>query len=147
MKKTKISKKICAVLAAGVLSLCLGFTACGDLESSLQDEIEAAYLEYMQDVDEDVYSVRVKDYAGTYGDNTVVLAYWVSSSAAVSAETVEFCVMDTEDTLIYICDLPDSSYDVVVYTEAQEIKDLQKAFDDGDITKANLYTIQWSLRW
>lgn len=147
MKKMKISKAICAILAVGTLSFCFGLSACGSLESSLQDEIETAYLEYMQSVDEDVYGVSAKDYAGTYEDNTVVLATWVSSSAAVSAETVEFFVTDGAETVIYICDLPDSSYDVVVYTEAQEIKELQKAFDDGDITKANLYTIQWSLRW
>lgn len=107
------------------------------LDDDMMEEIETAYLTYCQENIEGVYEVSIKVYAGTYSGNIVVMAHWKSNEVDTTTEVVECCVGD-----IFICWCNDSSYEVIVYTAENEIKELASAYNDGDVSEDELYTIQ-----
>ena len=64
-----------------------------------------------------------------------------SNNLVVSETVIEYYVDD-----VFVCDLPNGSYSLIVYTQSKEIADFQSAYNDGIITKNNLMSIRNALK-
>ena len=117
-------------------------SACvGKLSKDKEAEIATAYLEYLQAKDTDYYETTFEKYAGTYSDNIVAVLKWEAHDKTVVAVNIDLYVDD-----IFICKLPQGDYCVMVYTKDKNIKTLEEAYNDGDITKDNLKSIARNLK-
>ena len=127
---------ICCFLACFSLSGCVS-----KLSEDRKTEIATAYLEYLQAKDTDYYETTFEKYAGTYSGNIVAVLKWNAHDKTVVAVNIDLYVDD-----IFICKLPQGDYCVTVYTKDKNIKTLEEAYNDGDITKDNLKSIAMNLK-
>lgn len=127
---------VCCFLACFSLSACVG-----KLSKNKETEIATAYLEYLQAKDTDYYETTFEKYAGTYSDNIVAVLKWKAHNKILVAVNIDLYVDD-----IFICKLPQGDYCIMVYTKDKNIKTLEEACNDGDITKGNLKSIARNLK-
>ena len=127
---------ICCFLACFSLSGCVS-----KLSEDRKTEIATAYLEYLQAKDTDYYETTFEKYVGTYSGNIVVVLKWKAHNRILVAVNIDLYVDD-----IFICKLPQGDYCVMVYTKDKNIKTLEEAYNDGDITKGNLKSIARNLK-
>ncbi len=96
--------------------------------------IEKAYETYLE---EKGMVGHVWRYIGKFSGHDVVKTSAGKPDEGVSAVCVDYYVDG-----VYICQLNDPSYDLTVYTKEGEIKSLEQAYEDGDVSKADLWLIK-----
>ena len=137
-----MKRKAVACVLVCCFFACFSLSACvGKLSEDKETEIANAYLEYLQEKDKDYYETTFEKYAGTYSDNIVAVLKWNAHDRRVPCVEVELYVDD-----IFVCILPQPDYCVMVYTKDKNIKTLEEAYNDGDITKDNLKSIARNLK-
>lgn len=137
MKKRILS----LLLVLFTISICL-FGGCGvALSEDDRVNIENAYLRYLNEEKRVYDSVKVVKYAGDYYGNKVAVVRWFSNEVMVIEAVIDYTV---DEVLIY--NLPNPSYDIIVYTVDKTIIDLKTAYSDGIITRRNLLSIKSALK-
>lgn len=137
-----MKRKFVACVLVYCFFACFSLSGCvGKLSENKETEIANAYLEYLQAKDTDYYETTFEKYAGTYSGNIVAVLKWEAHDKTVVAVEVDLYVDD-----IFICKLPQGDYYVMVYTKDKNIKTLEEAYNDGDITKDNLKSIARNLK-
>lgn len=137
-----MKKRIAAlILAVFTIAICL-FNGCGvALLEDDKESIESAYLSYLNQ-EKPVYDrTEVVKYAGDYDGNKVALVRWFSNEVMVIEAVIDYTV---DGVLIY--NLPNPSYDIIVYTVDKKITDLKTAYLNGVITSADLLSIKSQLK-
>ena len=137
-----MKRKLIACVLVCCFFACFSLSACvGKLSENKETEIANAYLEYLQEKDKDYYETTFEKYAGTYSGNIVAVLKWEAHNRILVAVNIDLYVDD-----IFICKLPQGDYCVMVYTKDKNIKTLEEAYNDGDITKGNLKSIARNLK-
>lgn len=140
MKRTiKIFTALIAVLCA---LLC--FSACsnpkyepvGQLSSEQTAQIHDAYL---NEISDEEVGVEIISHIATFGESIVV-------KTKLTGVAVPCVIVEVKANGIYICSLPDPSYDIIVYRNGEIFKSLQLAYDGGALTYANLLTLKSLLK-
>ncbi len=96
--------------------------------------LENVYEAYLQ---EQGLIGEIRAYIGNFSGHDVM-----KTSAGKPDEDVDCVCVDYYVDGMYICQLNDPSYDLTVYTKDGVIKALKTAYEDGDITKSDLYAIK-----
>ena len=100
-----------------------------------ETDLEKAYYEWITDKVSYVDSVATYKEAGEYSGWAVAVMNWYSDEVSVSEVEVDYYVNE-----IFVCELGNGSYDVIAYNPENDpqVKDLEEAYNDGDITDGDL---------
>lgn len=109
----------------------------GDLSAEQVAFVRRSYFSELSNVKEsEINNVEIKYYLGTYNENIIVLLSFLRDGENVSCVVVPLHVNG-----IFITDLNDPSYNIVVCTPEGKCFNLQAAFDAGLISESDLTQI------
>ena len=132
MLKTRFdSRNIVAGMVMAVC-ICIMLTSCTSMTAT-----EKAYKTWLQDAGESVRSVTTVEEVGIYSGSVVAVMQWEEKDEDEHASPTVDCYVNE----IYICTLDSDRYDLIAYTPDKEIKELEDACNDGDITDSDLDSI------
>ncbi len=137
----KIIKRLACITAA--LALCFGVSSCQkrtELTDDLKAEIETAYLAHLNEKEEVYDRVEILAYVGEYSGQTVAIARRNSTIVDWPTDIVEYTVDG-----VTLAELNRNDVFIAYNKETYVVKNLRKAYEDGDISKSDLWLIKFAL--
>ena len=131
LKKKLNNKNIFAVMIT-MICLCVMLASCTSMTA-----MEKAYKKWLKDAGESVKSVTTVMDVGVYSDCDVAIMRFDYTDDMEGLPAEEDCYVND----VYVCTLGSSQYNLIAYTPDEEIKELEDAYNDGDITGEDLDSI------